>query len=56
MIPRIINGQWRIVYCGALEWVRRRGLANKPVNDTIYDSYEDASAYLDSLDAARYMF
>lgn len=47
MIPKIINGQWRIVHDPNSEWARTRGLANKPVNSRIYIDEADALAYLD---------
>lgn len=49
MKPMIINGQWRVVYDGALDWVKQRGLANQPASNIIFESYDDAYAYLDSI-------
>lgn len=51
MKPSVINGEIRIVYDGRLDWVRRRGLSNKVVNDIKFSSYEDAWSYLDKMGA-----
>ena len=53
MKPEKINGQWRIVYDGHLDWVKRAGLAGKPINSIIFDSIDDAWAYLDKIEDLR---
>lgn len=53
MIPKKINGQWRVVYDDRLEWVKQRGLAGKPRTDTVFDSLDDAWAYIDKFDDVR---
>lgn len=50
MIPKLINGQWRVVYDGHLDWVKRRGLAGKPCNSKVFESEEDALAYIDKFE------
>lgn len=47
MKPEKINGQWRLVYDGNLDWVNRAGLAGKLATDIVFDSWDDAMAYLD---------
>ncbi len=53
MIPKLINGQWRVVYDGRLEWVKRRGLADKPCNNIIFNDLDDAWAYIDKFEDVR---
>ena len=53
MKPEKINGQWRIVYDGHFNWIKRAGLAGKPVNNMIFDSLDDAWAYLDKFEDLR---
>lgn len=50
MKPELIDGVWRVVYDGRLEWVRRRGLGGKPVTGVVFSSYGDAWAWLDKID------
>jgi hypothetical protein len=47
MKPEIIKGQWRIVYDGHFDWVRRAGLAGKLASDLVFSSWADAMSYLD---------
>lgn len=56
MKPEKINGQWRIVYDGQLDWVRDSGLAGKPANNIIFESLDDALAYLDKFEDLRGQF
>lgn len=53
MIPKYINGQWRVVYDDRLDWVKQRGLAGKPCNDIVFDSLDDALAYIDKFEEGR---
>ena len=53
MKPEKINGQWRLVYDGRLDWVNRAGLAGKLASDLVFDSLDDAWAYLDKFEYLR---
>lgn len=50
MIPAVVNGQWRVVYDGRLDWVKKRGLAGKPCTDIIFNSWDDACSYIDKME------
>lgn len=56
MIPKLINGQWRVVYDGRLDWVKRRGLAGEPCNGLVFNDEDGAWAYIDKFEDVRGQF
>lgn len=55
MKPKMIDGQWRVVHDGHVQWKKDRGLADKPCTDTVFDSLDDALAYIDKFEDGRGM-
>ena len=53
MKPAIVNNQIRIVWDAFYDWVKARGIGGQPVNDMVFDTFEDAYAYLDKFEELK---
>lgn len=53
MKPALINNQIRIVWDSFYTWVKARGIGGQPVNELIFNTFEDAYAYLDKFEELK---
>lgn len=53
MKPALINNQIRIVWDSFYTLVKARGIGGQPVNELIFNTFEDAYAYLDKFEELK---